>query len=358
MNAFHIIVACSCLLSQCIFARTTIQDLQQDTRTQTRVMVVGSYHLSNVTTPLNASSLQSVVNTIDKFNPTAIGVESLRPQDIITMINSGDTYQDVTTGFVGSAFIKLARATQEQLGITANQAIQQLEALTAQSDLSEEQRARAVSLAIASYNKYVALLHWQRLNIPIGSDVISPEINRYLEQLAKQNNEINHLASPLASAADIETLYPIDDHLDKDIYPRVVAQLMDSYKASEYAVEFANSEYVSKPIALAAEAEKTGDWLSLYAWMNSEEYISQTLDKEWRMFIDKDLDVNPALARVALWEVRNLNMASNIMRVVASNVGGNIVIIVGASHKAFLDQYLENMIGVSVVQFSDYLPQE
>ena len=109
---------------------------------------------------------------------------------------------------------------------------------------------------------------------------------------------------------------------------------------------------------LAAEAEKTGDWLPLYTWMNSEEYVSQTLDKEWRMFINKDLDVDPALARVALWEVRNLNMASNIMRVVAKNIGGNIVIIVGASHKAFLEQYLGSMLGVSIVQFKDYLTKD
>ncbi len=42
------------------------------------------------------------------------------------------------------------------------------------------------------------------------------------------------------------------------------------------------------------------------------------------------------------------------MRVVAANPGGRVLVIVGASHKVFLEQYLANMLGVKLIQPQQY----
>ncbi|WP_412514758.1 hypothetical protein [Shewanella indica] len=47
-------------------------------------------------------------------------------------------------------------------------------------------------------------------------------------------------------------------------------------------------------------------------------------------------------------------MSSHIMRVVAANPGGRVLVIVGASHKVFLEQYLANMLGVKLIQPQQY----
>ncbi|WP_269970412.1 MULTISPECIES: DUF5694 domain-containing protein [unclassified Shewanella] len=134
----------------------------------------------------------------------------------------------------------------------------------------------------------------------------------------------------------------------------MVEKLMPSYEKSQYAKELLNSEYITKPNTLRDQALQTGDWLPVFLWLNSEEYNADVIHLDWVQFVDKDLAPKAGLARIALWEIRNLNMVSNIMRVVAKHTGERIVIVVGSTHKVFLEQYLSNMIGVNLVQFSEF----
>ena len=56
--------------------------------------------------------------------------------------------------------------------------------------------------------------------------------------------------------------------------------------------------------------------------------------------------------RVALWEVRNLNIASHIRRSSSLYPGQKILVIIGSSHKIFLDNYLKDMMGVKIVNLN------
>jgi len=112
------------------------------------------------------------------------------------------------------------------------------------------------------------------------------------------------------------------------------------------------SDYIKKPQELEARALESGDWMPLYRWINSPEYAMQVVKSEWYTFVDKDLDIEPGLARVAAWEVRNLRMVANIMRVVSQNAGGKILVLVGVNHKGFLEDYLSRVAGVKVVPFA------
>ena len=49
------------------------------------------------------------------------------------------------------------------------------------------------------------------------------------------------------------------------------------------------------------------------------------------------------------WETRNLRMAANIRDVMGMRPGERMLVIVGASHKAYLDAYLHQMHDVRVV---------
>jgi pheromone shutdown protein TraB len=49
------------------------------------------------------------------------------------------------------------------------------------------------------------------------------------------------------------------------------------------------------------------------------------------------------------WETRNLRMAANIREVMAARPGMRMLVIVGASHKAYLDAYLNQMHDVSII---------
>ncbi|WP_417764067.1 DUF5694 domain-containing protein [Shewanella chilikensis] len=335
-------------------AEHALQRLSSKSQPKTQVMVLGSLHLSNIKQQLDSRSLSSILEPLSRYQPTAIAVESLRPEDIATMINGSGEYQTVLDHFVGQRFLALAIKEQQELQLSAQKALESLEPLLDKTSLEAVQRARLIKLAVAAYHKELALLHWHYLDKPAASTAISTELQHYLEQLAASNNEKNTLGNNLAMALKLKRIYPIDDHLDKDLYRPIEARLLESYNQSPHAAALAKSDYINKPQRLKTEALETGNWLPLFSWLNSQEYQTAVIDQEWSLFIDKDLPPDAALSRVALWEIRNLNMSSHIMRVVAANPGGRVLVIVGASHKVFLEQYLANMLGVKLIQPQQY----
>lgn len=350
------IVSVIFFVSNAAFSGQDITHLQHKTKTQTQVMILGSSHLNSIKGEIDKNSLSPIIQMLASFKPTAIGVEALRAEDIITMLNGSDEYQAVLAQFVGDTLLSLAKKEQENLGITAKEAIARLKLLLDTPVFTTEQRIEVIKFAIAGYDKDTAVLNWRYLDSHLPIETISPELQTYLDKSARSNNEINVIATALALTLNINRLYPIDDHLDKDMYSNMVEKLMGSYNASKAFKAFSTSEYINKPERLKAQGVETGDWLPLFSWTNSDEYMSDVIDKEWRLFVDEDVDVEAGLSRIALWEVRNLNMVSNIMRVIADHVGGKVIIVVGSNHKVFFEQYLSNMIGVKIVQFNDLVP--
>ncbi|QSX38346.1 DUF5694 domain-containing protein [Shewanella sedimentimangrovi] len=341
------------LISGSAFATGEIAGLDARVKNKTDVMVFGTAHLAGIKEDLSSGPLAPVLQRLEQYQPTAIAVESLRPQDIATMIAGQENYQDVLKTFVGEKLISLAQKEQDKLKVTTTEAIGKLNKLLAEPEPTDSQRVDIIRFAIAGFSRDTAALQWKYLGESTATDAIDPELRDYLNKTTSNNNEVNVIASALALKLKLNRLYPIDDHLDKDMYQGVVEKLMPSYETSKYAAELGNSDYIKKPETLKKQASQTGDWLPLFTWYNSNAYKAEVIDKEWSLFVDKDLDPAAGAARIALWEVRNLNMASNIMRVVADHVGERVVIVVGSNHKVFLEQYLSNMIGVNLVQFND-----
>jgi len=336
-----------------VSAEQPIQDLKEKVKLTTDVMVLATVHLRATKESLNKDSLAPIVSKLKKYSPTAIAIEALRPADIISMIHGADEYNSVLSQFVGDTFLILANQEQKSLALTPNQAMRKMNVLVTSASIVNEQREEIIRLAVAAYDKNTALLHWQYLAGTFTTTKLSSALRFYLKELSSKNNEVNQIAISLAIKSGVNRLYPIDDHLDKDIYPEVIEDLMPFFKESTSISDLRKSEYVTKPMKLQKQAVKTGNWLALYSWINSEAYKAQVINDEWRLFVDEDFPVKSSLARLALWEVRNLNMVSNIMRVVAKNIGGKIVIVVGANHKVFFEDYLSRMIGVNLVQFND-----
>ncbi|MEZ9138894.1 MULTISPECIES: DUF5694 domain-containing protein [unclassified Shewanella] len=349
----RVIFAALVLLPSLVNAKQDIQSLNARVKQKTEVMVLGTMHLKSIKEEIDLSEIRGYLG---KFKPTAIAVESLRGEDIFTMLNGSVEYHETLTSFVGDELLGIAKKEQSSLGLSATEAIQKMKQFEIVNNLSDEKRIELIRLSIAGYYPDTATLHWLKLTENDTSQ-LSSDLKAYLNARATKNNETLNIAINLALSEGINTIYPIDDHLDKDMYQDMVKRLMPSYSKSQAGNELQKSTFITKSQALQKHAIQTGDWLPLYLWLNSPEQSSQVIGQEWSMFVDKDLDVEPALARVALWEVRNLNMVSHIMRVVANEVGGRIVIIVGASHRVFFEEYLSKMIGVEVIPFSDYVTE-
>ncbi|MGB0899161.1 MAG: DUF5694 domain-containing protein [Psychrobium sp.] len=354
MKQLLLIFALIGLLPKGVAAKaSTIEELKPLVKAKTQVMILATTHLRAVKSPLTFDDLAPVVKKLNAFSPTAIAVESLRPIDILTMELQGEAYTQVLSQFIGRDFLDLSVDVRKSLQISAIEAMNELNESLDKKSFTNAWHQQVLRLATAANDKSTALLHYAYLSTESKPDMskLSEPLIEYFEALFERNNEIKLLAINLALKLKLAKLESIDDHLDKDQYMSLVPKLIPSFKKSTYIDELKNSDYVKKPMQLTQKATENGDWLALYEWINNEPYQAQVINTEWRAFVDKDLDSVPAIARIALWEVRNLNMVSHIMRVVSDHSGEKVLVIVGASHKRFFDEYLSRMIGVEVINF-------
>src|SRR5947209_16920742 len=74
---------------------------------------------------------------------------------------------------------------------------------------------------------------------------------------------------------------------------------------------------------------------------------------QWALFCRTHLASGVDRANAAAWELRDLNITSNIRRASARAPGKRMLVIIGASHKPFLDAYLRALIDVKLLQLSD-----
>jgi hypothetical protein len=134
--------------------------------------------------------------------------------------------------------------------------------------------------------------------------------------------------------------------------------------ADRLSKEMANNAYLKtqpwKPLldemtTLQNKAYKAGNLLPFYLWMNSEEYMQKDLNNQWQIMFDAKLPEGMAQTRVAFWDVRNFGIAANIRRAMAMYSGKKILVIIGATHKIFLDALLAECLDVKVVQLKDFV---
>ena len=85
--------------------------------------------------------------------------------------------------------------------------------------------------------------------------------------------------------------------------------------------------------------------------MNSAEHGEADVDAQWGLFLRTHLESGLDRSRLALWEVRNLNIASHVRRASAHSPGGRVLVVIGAGHKPFLDDLLGRMADVEIIEF-------
>jgi hypothetical protein len=97
-----------------------------------------------------------------------------------------------------------------------------------------------------------------------------------------------------------------------------------------------------------ARAAAAGDLVPFYLAINEERSLLSSLD-QWRVLFTTDHPEGLDRARVMMWEARNLGMVRNARVAMATRPGGRFFWLVGASHKPFLEAYLQALVDVELV---------
>jgi hypothetical protein len=198
-----------------------------------------------------------------------------------------------------------------------------------------------------------ALVQWLRLPLEErrAGDGLNVALVDALNALRVKPDERYLIAAPLAAISGLERLYAMDDHTadmpdaDEKAYGEAIMKAWDNPFTAE------RKRMDEK---LERHLDTREGVLAMYRAYNERSQGGLVFKSDFGAALEEPSPQHFGRSYVAYWETRNLRMASNIRDAIAPP-GIRTLVIVGASHKAYLDAYLNQMHDVSIVPAIDVL---
>jgi hypothetical protein len=335
---------------------------------RTQILVLRTFHLRQLGDQFSPVMLDSLIAHLAKFKPDVIAVEAITPNLIYELKRKQEISslaKEVLQTFA-SEQLKLGKMAQDILNISQVEAQQDYKRTFRMFvkdgfyRISSKQRARLILLMLAMYDPNSALLQWEyyKEDEKQTQSYIPKNIAEILEEKLKRVNEIPALAVRLALELGLQRLYPVDDFEDLDAVEEYLPQLKKEMAVNPLFKKTKKSEVYLEAEQRLAESITTNDLLSYYRFLNSAKYIVSDVQTQWGKLLQVKSSSGAARKRLGLWETRNLKITSHIRTVNAMHPGARILVIYGAAHKPFLEEYLSSLIDVKLKEFEDILCED
>lgn len=310
-----------------------------------QVMVLGSAHLSSLPESFQPATLDPLIARLRDWKPQAIAVEALSGAQCDYMRHYPDRYSDTVEEYCWDP--APARAATGLDVPAANQAAERMLADWS-SQPTPSQRRHLAAVFLAAGEQASALVQWLRLDDSErrSGDGLDAALVERLEKLRIRRNETMIVAAPLAAQLGLERVYAIDDHT------------ADSVVADEKAAGTAIQRAWDNPATAQRKAmddvlEKNlnsgAGVLAMYRAYNAPGSGKLVFDSDFGAALEEPSPQKFGRGYLGYWETRNLRMAANIRDMFAPRPGIRALVIVGASHKPYLDAYLDNMHDMRII---------
>jgi hypothetical protein len=315
------------------------------------VLVLGSPHLSQLPSSFDAAILQLLNDRLAGWRPQAIAIEALSGSQCDFLRRYPHRYKDTVDTYCWDPAPAQA-ATGLDVAAATVQADQLLAAWPAAPSTSQRRRLAAVFLAAGEQAS--AMVQWLRLSDAErqAGDGLDAALVERLHALERRRDESYLIAARLAARLGHERVYPMDDHTS------------DSVIADETAYGEAITKAWSNPAtekrkgmaqALNERLGRPEDVLAMYRAHNAPGMGKLVFDSDFGAALNEPSPQRFGRGYVGYWETRNLRMASNIRDVLTARPGIRMLVIVGASHKGYLEAYLHQMHDVRIVDAAPLL---
>ena len=316
----------------------------------TKIMIFGLGHLDRASPKFQTAWLEPVLCRLRVYKPDVILTEAMSGEQIMSL-DAYAAYHGDAISYAGSS-LEMAKTAQAELKLTAPQALVKANALCQKGNLAPAERRQLAGLFVAAAEPFSATVQWLRLAPAerIGADGVSPGLAKRLDRYAALRNELVSLAARLAADLGLERTYGAGDHASDVALPSDAA--MNAALAAEPGqIDLFNH----KTPAFRAVPEDTmklssaAQVMPVMKWKNSTRFAALDADAQWLSMLRSAKLGQAGRQRVAAWEAQNLRMAVAIREATAPLAGGRALLIVGASHKPFLEAYLRTFTDVEIV---------
>lgn len=315
-----------------------------------QVMVLGTPHLSTLPKTFDTSHLAALNERLANWKPQAVAIEELSGLQCAYLRSYPQRHSDTV-----KTYCRDTSAANAATGLDIVAATAQAELLLANwpTSPSFEQRRTLASVFLAADEPASATVQWLRL--PMDERKIGNGLNEQLVEklnlLSVRRNETYLIAVPLAARAGLERVHAMDDHtsdrpaVDEKTYVQAMMSAWDNPFTAERKRLGA---------ALESKLNTPGGVISMYRSYNSPGAPTLIFKSDFGAALEEPSSQQFGRDYVAYWETRNLRMASNIRDAMAPP-GLRVLVIVGASHKGYLEAYLNQMHDVRIVSVDDVL---
>lgn len=309
------------------------------------VMVLGTSHLSQLPKSFDPVNLRPIEDRLAAWRPDGIAVEAVSGTQCEHLRRYPARYAETVDTYCRDTAPARAATGLDVPAATA-QAERMLGAWPAKP--SAGQRRRLASLFLAGGERSSALVQWLRLPQAErrAGDGLDATLAALLDKLQAERNESYLLAARLAARLGHERVYPMDDHTaDRPTLDRQAA-------AEAMSKAWDNPALKRRLSASKALEEKLGTAegvLALYRADNARGAAKLAFDSDFGAALEEPSSKRFGRLYVGYWETRNLRMAGNIRDVLTERPGMRMLVIVGASHKGYLEAYLDQMHDTQVV---------
>jgi Family of unknown function (DUF5694) len=320
----------------------------------TKVAVLGSTHLSQLTSAFDPATLEPLLAKLAAFNPTIITHEGLSGEQCELVQRYDKIYPKIFDDYCTS-FRKAIQVSTIPLVQARTEVETLLKAWPAVP--APSQRRRLAVLFLASGDQASARVQWLQLSASerIKADGISDSMIALLRREGAKPDETDEIGVALAARLGLQRVYAVDDHTSDSIQAAAPDGLETAIQSHWSSADLTKFPALAVMKAMDAGMTTGEGVLAAYRFYNAPE--------TQRAFVE--LDFKGALALqspqlfgrqyVSWYETRNLRMVANIRSAFGNSPGARVLNIVGASHKAYYEAYLAQMSEVELVDMATIL---
>ena len=312
------------------------------------VMVLGTPHLSQLPKSFDFAHLSALNARLLEWQPQAIAIEALSGLQCAYLRSYPQRYADTIKSYCWDP-----AAAQAATGLDVVAATVQAQRLLAAwpAAPTAAQRRTLASLFLAGGEPASALVQWLRLPAEErrAGDGLDAKLVLVLNDRMQRRGEDVRIAAVVAARSGHERVYPMDDHTadapadsaqEEKAYGEALMKAWDNPHTAQRKRIFDGLEAASTTPAAV---------LAMYREDNSPAMAEMAFRSDFGAALEESSPQHFGRNYVAYWETRNLRMASNIRELMMARPGMRVLVLVGASHKAYLEAYLQQMHDVRIV---------
>ncbi|MVO79115.1 hypothetical protein GON01_14365 [Sphingomonas sp. MAH-20] len=318
------------------------------------VLVLGTPHLSGIET-LKPEWLDPLLDRLEAWKPQLITIEGLSGPECYLLRRYDKSWPDTASDYCSRTESLAALAGKTTgLDMPAAEAAAELALAKMGPDAIPAAHRHLAALFSAAGNVGSAAVQWLRLPPAErrAGDGVDEALAKTLDELIVRRNENYLIAATLAARLGLERVYPTDDHLSD----RVQAEAPPGQDRAMQAIWSGERPPLARQAQAMEKALADGaSLLAYYRFMNradvGEAFVRADMGKAFATPSPEHF----GRRYVAWWETRNLHMVANVRAAMGHYPGQRALVIVGATHKPYLDAYLGMMHEIRLVPAAQVL---